>query len=491
MGNSNTNTTNAPYRGKREYIMKRINSNKAKILLLFTRDPRVKICNKELEYYASDDDTLLGFVSQDNIDKTFHSFLFDRDTQNKYCLVDMELDSDTIKEARLELEEMMKSYVRDSASLQRKEPANDFFLPKVSSKQQNPYFKMLNDKDGFLCAAKKVIEEISYHFVDRDGNFVDQLQSKNGLDARIWELYLWCYLREEDFNFNYDNDAPDFMIEKWGQEVAIEAVHVSRKQEPEESAQTISFEEIKKKLENDIPLLFGSPLYSKLKHTYNNQPYWDLPHVKGKPLVYAIADFHADMSMTWSFPGIISILYGIEQEALKNEDGTINLQNESGAVFKKKDTNISPLFLDHQFCHVSAVLFSPCGTLSKFNRMGVQAGYGNDIYTIYQVKMCYNSSHNAIYPDIIGNTIDETCSESWADGIQIFHNPFAEIPLNPKLFPHAGHHFYKDGVLYSDTPDNQIISTTTYNFKNLPIAPPSFKLHSNEVFKSMTKIWRM
>ena len=253
---------------------------------------------------------------------------------------------------------------------------------------------------------------MSFHYEDKDGNFVDQFQSINGFDARIWELYLWCYFREENFHFNYDHTTPDFLIEKMGYEIAIEAVHINRKQGLDEPTNIPTVEEIFKKMENEIPLMYGSPLYSKLNHTYRDLHYWDLPHVKGKPLVYAIADFHADMSMTWSFPGVVSILYGIDQKVIHNDDGTISLENESGITFqkKKRGSSIKPLFLDDQFKHVSAILFSPCGTLPKFNRMGVQAGY--------------NSSPNAILPDVIGKVVNEECRETWADGIQIFHNPF-------------------------------------------------------------------
>ena len=86
--------------------MKPLNSNRANLLLLFTRDPFVKLMNKELEYYSSDDDSLIGFVSLDR-DYTFHAMLFDRDSRNKYCLVSMKLDYCSIEEARLGLEKLM------------------------------------------------------------------------------------------------------------------------------------------------------------------------------------------------------------------------------------------------------------------------------------------------------------------------------------------------------------------------------------------------
>ena len=180
--------------------------------------------NKELEYYSSDNDSLIGFVSLDREVDSFHAMLFDRDSRNKYCLVSMKLDYFSIEKARLGLEKLMVTYVRNEKALKKELPTNDFFTPITKQEQRHPFFDKLLDKDGFFTAAKSVIEELSFHFEDRDGNFVNQFQSLNGFDARIWELYLWCYFREENFHFSYDFDAPDFMIEKMGYEVAIEAV---------------------------------------------------------------------------------------------------------------------------------------------------------------------------------------------------------------------------------------------------------------------------
>jgi hypothetical protein len=123
--------------------------------------------------------------------------------------------------------------------------------------------------------------------------------------------------------------------------------------------------------------------------------------------------------------------------------------------------------------------------------MGVQAGYGNSNYKLFQIKLCYNDDTNAIYPNVIGTPINDSCHETWADGIQIFHNPFAEIQLDPAAFPHAGHHFYVDGLIRSEIPHNHIISTTTYNIKNLPIDPPSLTIKSDDKFDEIVNKWRM
>lgn len=467
--------------------MKPLNPNKAHLLLMFTRKTGAKMVYKELEYYQSDDEKLIGFVSVDNVDGTYHAMLFDRNSLGRYQIVDMDLDHETIDQAKNSLAEMMLIYVPDAKELQKDGKAVDFFSVVTEKSQIHPNFIKLKD-EGFFRAAKKVIEEVGYHHEDIDGNFNDQLQSINGFDARIWELYLWCYFREEDFEFDTTHDAPDFMLEKFGEKVAVEAVHIKRTQSLDEEMIQMDFQTVLEKLRNEMPVMFGSPLYSKLTHEYQHQRYWELPHVNGKPLVFAIADFYADMSMTWSFPAITSILYGIEQVAEKDEDGNVTLVAASGNKFAKKSgVEISPLFLDDQYKHVSAVLFSPCGTISKFNRMGVQAGYGDSNYTLFQVKMCYNHLENAIFPNVFFNVIDENSHETWADGIQIFHNPFAEIPLNPLLFPHAGHHFYKDGVLYSQMPPNSIISSTTWNIKNLPFKMRNFSFHTQEIFDNIVR----
>ena len=126
--------------------MKPLNPNRANLLLLFTRDPFVKLVNKELEYYSSDDDSLIGFVSIDKEDNTYHAMLFDRDSRNKYCLVSMNLDYFSIEKARTGLENLMDTYVKNEEALKRDLPANDFFTPTAKPKQQHPFFeKLLQD----------------------------------------------------------------------------------------------------------------------------------------------------------------------------------------------------------------------------------------------------------------------------------------------------------------------------------------------------------
>ena len=74
------------------------------------------------------------------------------------------------------------------------------------------------------------------------------------------------------------------MIEKFNQEIAVEAVIISRKTDLESELK--SQEEIQEKLNNEVPLLFGNALFDKMK-----KKYWEKEHVKDKPFIIAIADF--------------------------------------------------------------------------------------------------------------------------------------------------------------------------------------------------------
>src|SRR5689334_2641105 len=71
----------------------------------------------------------------------------------------------------------------------------DLFTPIISPEKQHPYFSELINNTAFL-SAKHIIQEMMPHFIDIDGNFVEQFQS-TGFDSRLWELYLNAYLVEE------------------------------------------------------------------------------------------------------------------------------------------------------------------------------------------------------------------------------------------------------------------------------------------------------
>lgn len=63
-------------------------------------------------------------------------------------------------------------------------------------------------------------------------------------------------------------------------------------------------------------------------------------------------------------------------------------------------------------------------------------------------------------------------------------------PLNPDLFPSAGHHFYKNGELFSSLPKDHVISTTTFNIKG-SVKVPDLKIESKNVFVENLRQWNL
>ena len=470
--------------------MKQISNNLGNIYMLFVKGPHREVLNniyREIAYYISDNRKLLGLITIDTIDHDFSFAVFKRHG-GCWKPINFKMDFPSEDKAANALQKEIDNCKDTDDDTTVNNGLDLFGIPTVTKKEESPIYAMLRDT-AFLSSAKAVIEEISPYIVDRDGNFENQFQSKNGFDARIWELYLTCFLREENFNLIGDYDAPDFVVEKLNEKVAIEATIVGRKNNGLADAVAGNIDKIFERLDNEVPLKFGSALYSKLTHEYHNKKYWELPHVKGLPFVIAIEDFHEDLSMTWTFPGIISILYGIVQ-SIENENGELVLKTQNGRFFDKGSKHIVPLFLDKSFENISAVIFSATGTLSKFNRMGKQAGLGDDNIHLLQTKCCYNDSDNAIFPNFEGVLIDEHCHEKWSDGVSIFHNPLALHPLDQSLFPDVAHHFYHDGQLYSSIPKNFCMSSMVWNIKTDGENDiQDFVMRSKARFDSVTRQW--
>jgi hypothetical protein len=230
-----------------------------------------------------------------------------------------------------------------------------------------------------LYPAKRMISEIMHHFKDIDGNFVEQFQS-TGFDARLWELYLYNFFVEEGFEFNREHYAPDFFLNKFEDNIFVEAVIVGRKADnPPRYFKALPdiklSEDIIEANKDEMPLRFGSPLFSKLQ-----KQYWDLPHVTGNPLILAIADFHDDQSMLWSSTALMRYLYGVDNNYYYVDNKLVIETVPIVSHVKPSGTSVpSGFFFQPETENISAVISSASGTISKFNRLGRQAGFKDEM----------------------------------------------------------------------------------------------------------------
>lgn len=212
-----------------------------------------------------------------------------------------------------------------------------------------------------------------------------------------------------------------------------------------------------------MAIRFGSSLYSKLQKRY-----WLLPHVRDVPLVFAIADFHDDQSMLWSFTSLLDYLYGVRHTFLYDASGRLiisPIQINSHAAGDKRIP--SGYFLQPESEHVSAVLFSASGTISKFNRLGRHAGFKDpNVRTrMFRSGTGYDHDPNACMPRFFRYEVDETCGETWAEGLSMYHNPNALHPVPEELFPGIAHHHLRGGQIVSRIPEFHPYASITLNIQ--------------------------
>ncbi len=447
--------------------VKKLDPKRFEAYVSLSRGPVASYISKEIAWYSNLDESILGVVLLDTIDTNYVSVVLARDVNRAFRAIDVRVNFETFEQAKLWLFGAIKSH---SASGKKVFPQGDekrsidLFKSVVPIEKQHPYFVRLNKEEVFL-PAKTIINETMPHFIDIDGNFVEQFQT-TGFDSRLWELFLFMYFNEEKLFIKRNYNAPDFIVEKCGMSVAVEAVIVGRHQNnPLKYSRSINNvplpSNILEKNENEMPIRFGSPLFSKLK-----KEYWKLPHVKGKPLVFAIADFHDDQSMLWSSTALINYLYGVKYEFHYNDEGQLVIIPQKIKVHKLGNKIIpSGFFSQPNVENISAVLFSASGTISKFNRIGRQAGFAAKDVIMIRIGTCHNHDPNASLPHVFEYIVDENCYETWGEGISMFHNPNALYPIPEDLFPSIAHHHFIDGQIVSKLPKFYPYASVTYNIR--------------------------
>ena len=448
-------------------------------LVAYTRNPLAAgITSKELEWYASDNETLLATIIVD-VDNEFTAIILGRDTDLKYHCINFPRMFEKIEDARNYMFSESKRLLDEENFTTQNNNKKSLFDIICDKKSINPHFEMLRSSKEY-SSAKAIIEEIMPHFKDiTDKNFIKDFQSIN-FDSRLWELYLFSYLTEEKLVIERENDAPDFLVSRGIKKVAIEAVTVNTTQ-GNKDIENFTPEKIAELLKNEIPLKFGSSLTSKLNKTNKKgEHYWEMEHTKNRPFILAIADFHEKGSMMWSSKALEHYLYGTRQDWHVSNDGQLIITPVEKSFVKGNGAEIKGFFSLENSENISAVLFSASGTISKFIRMGKMAGFGDSSVGVKYGGNCYDHSHS-LKPNRFFFEVDTNYKESWGTGISIFHNPNARYPLSKDIFPSVVHHYMdKNGQLNSYLPAFQF-----FPFSGFTVMHSVTENITQDIFESM------
>lgn len=421
--------------------------------LCYVRAPYMHLMAAEVRHYETADLTNLGLVVFDRTDRDFGYIILGRDQRKIFRALEVgDAWFRTPDEAEAALKESIQRYESDGMTAYPQgdeiKPTLDIFESVVPEQHQHQYFKALIDSDH-REAARNLIQEIAYSFVDVDGNYVEQFQS-TGFDQRLWELFLYVLFHKAGFEIDNSHPVPDYSLSKFGLSVFVEAVTVG--QNPDFDVPANSAAEIAELSKDYMPIKFGSPLFKKLSR---KTKYWDLPHVAGHPFVLAIHDYHGlatqdtPGSMTWSRAGLVNYLYGVRDDVVVDGDrvsprmvvGRTGLEPAIRVVAEhthKTKTIPSRFFAQPGAENVSAVLFSNGATITTFGRMGKIAGLGNA--NVKMLRMGTWISEDQVSSEPFVTDVDsEDYDEGWGDTVTMFHNPWAKFPVPDELFPTISH----------------------------------------------------
>lgn len=217
-----------------------------------------------------------------------------------------------------------------------------------------------------------------------------------------------------------------------------------------------------------MPIKFGSPLFSKLRKRY-----WEKEQIVGVPLVFAIADFSSPGSMRYSQPALETYLYGYSYDEVRDEQGR-TVAKPIKLIEHRWGEKVVPsgFFSTPEAEHVSAVISTTAGTISKFNRMGILAGFDAGNIWIKRTGIVIAPpppKENLLHFEAIVNA--KGYHETWVEGVNVYHNPRAIIPLDERLLPGAAHHYCDDeGNKTIMMPDFHPLASNTEIFGGVNVA---------------------
>ncbi|PDS69880.1 hypothetical protein [Rhizobium phaseoli] len=439
----------------------------------YARHPRTFLTLDELEYFEAEGGSVIGIATKDITDQDFGGIVMARDHGLRFRAVNVTDFCPTPGAAKLALFAGMREAARAQAEDHHQgdeigEPV-DFFTHLHDPSRLHSSFVQLTLNEAY-SPARAIIEPMMRWYQDADGNFIEQFQT-TGFDQRIWELYLYAMLIEAGYLLSREHQVPDFCCSGLLGELYIEAVTVGptvkggRIIPPppvDAPAQRLSY------LQDYMPIKFGSPLFSKLK-----KEYWNQPHVAGKPFAFAIADFSSPMSMVHSRSALERYLYGYEHPPAFDANGKLVISPVRIEQHKWGDKVIpSGFFRLPRSEHVSAVIFSNAGTIAKFNRLGILGKFGSQNVLAIREGQMVDHNPNSIYPKIFRVVVNSAgYEEDWIEGVSVFHNPNAAVPLPMEMLPGAAHHFCDEhGQVTSYAPDFHPMSSVTQHMCPVDVA---------------------
>ncbi|EJG2017135.1 hypothetical protein BS022_RS00215 [Vibrio parahaemolyticus] len=341
----------------------------------------------------------------------------------------------------------------------------ELFKPAVKEERLHPLFKRIISTKGYEPTID-VINSWATGLMGRkkeSKKFIQDFQLS--FNSSLWELYLNKAFVDFGFSIDYSKESPDFnLCHRSGRIVNVEAVTSNNRDnlKPEyylnESLRSALMQnnddfldestiKLAGKLKDKRDLFIGT---NNKKH-----PYHLLEHVKGNSFVIAVAPFDNHLSYSQNNMAINRVLYGI------NPPPPMGNGQKISHISKKNGQKVElGIFTNPSYKEVSAVIFSTTG---MFGKAVVQAGLENivratryrqmdvDEFMAKEGPNMLGTTHKVVKPgyDVFSMRIlsgdfvfgsdmylypSSEHKESHLDGLHIYYNPYASVPLDKDLF---------------------------------------------------------
>ncbi|WP_217207477.1 hypothetical protein [Streptomyces sp. AC550_RSS872] len=316
--------------------------------------------------------------------------------------------------------------------------------PRLPIDKTNREFRIVRETVGFT-AARRLMDEIFSTFPDTDGNFRKEFQT-TGFSPRFLELTLYAMLQEQGHQVDRSSAAPDFVI-RGAHPVAIEATTTNPPQGSTSETDEDIMAAVRRLIPDDLAeaeeefvLQAGKAIRRKMiKRDAQGHAYWEKPHVAGVPFAIALEAFHHPSALIFSSTALANYLYGQRDVAHHDNNGRLVITSEQITEHKNRDKKPIPsgLFNQPGSEHLAAVMFTNDATISKFNRMGTERGYGPENVHLIRGGLMYNTAPDADTPTPFKYEVVE-CEpeerERFSEGFHVFHNPNARHPVSVGTF---------------------------------------------------------
>jgi hypothetical protein len=326
-------------------------------------------------------------------------------------------------------------------------PVVDLFSLSNSGARLHPQFLELA-RSPVHGEARALVNRLFGRMGDPNGHFVEQFQG-DGFHSRLFEIACFAYLEEAGLSIDRSYERPDYLVSRGSCSAAVEAVtsNPSTGQGADISLRQMTWlseAEILEKVGHEFPQRVMKSLRKKLGHSYHL-----LPHCSDKPLVFMIAPFFEAGAGFYTDDALLYAILGPPHGVEWREAPFFDLENAR---------------------NVSAVLYCNQFTVSRFFRLATDFG-GPGVPETVRHGTCYSRRGEDMHALLhfthhMGSP--SVPKELWSEGVTLFENPNARVPLPRGFLPATCYMHVHNGIVTRDVTDfHPVVSFTEMRVKSL------------------------